>query len=814
MRDASLTRLAMASLPAPATGIVGREGEIAHALALLRRQDVRLVTLTGPGGAGKTRLALEIARRVASAYPDGVAFVPIASVTDPALVLPAIAAGLGLAGGMADAAALAAEIGDRDILIVVDNFEQVDAAAPLLAGLLGAAPGAQVLVTSRTLLRIAGEHHLPVAPLPLPPARPLPLAELAANPAVQLFVARADAATGNFALSEANAGDVALTCARLEGLPLAIELAAARLRHLSLPALAARLDRRLDVLVDGPRDAPARLRTLRDAIAWSYGLLTPAEQTLFRRLGVFAGSFSLEAVQQIANHDHAAGEDALASLAALVDSSLVQRLDLGTPAPRYGMLETIREFALEHLTATEDHATTGEQHGAHFLGLAEEANRAMETPEQGTWALRLLADQENLRLAIQRAIALGQRERALLLSMALWAYWSSHAYLAEGRRWLEQAIAMPGDAPRSLVVRAVHVVGNLALSLFELDAAGRYYAQARSLWQESGSAEDIALGDLGLGAVTRYRGEYAASEGHYLAVHAVWALADDAGDMAIIEHALGAMYADSGQLERAVARHDRALRYRRQAGEPFGLGYTLASAAISARWAGDRAAALAAASEARLVFERLENPESATLPVLVLALLAADAGRDDEARALLRTVFAAMRENPGAKVVSEALEGLAGVLLRQSDAASGARLLAAATGLRTARGLAVPVPERANIADLRAAAAEALGVTAFSAAWSAGLRLTLDQAVDDALLVIDAPQQGAGARVRYDLTRRESEVLALLAEHLSDREIADRLYLSPRTIERHVANILLKLETPNRRLASALAVREGLVAAT
>ncbi|MDQ2655571.1 MAG: tetratricopeptide repeat protein, partial [Chloroflexota bacterium] len=509
-------------IPAATSGIIGRDAELLYARSLLRRHDVRLVTLTGPGGVGKTTLASEIARVVASEYPDGAYFIPIASITDPALVLPAIASSLGLRGD-ATPEALGEELGERDLLLVLDNFEQVNDAAPLITALLRAAPGLQVMITSRSLLRVSGEHQVQVVPLAAPAlARLPPLADLRAIPAVELFVTRAAAATGTFTLTQENAALVAQACSRLDGLPLAIELAAARLRHLPLPALVARLEHPLDVLVDGPRDAPARLRTLRDGLAWSYSLLSPAEQRLFHRLAVFAGGFTLELAGNVANDDEAFGDGILGGIASLVDSSLLVPIDHDA-SPRYAMLETIREYAEEQLTASDELRQFISRHLEAFLSLAEAANDALEGPERSTWSQRIDAEQANLRVAIQRAITLNESERALRLTMALWNYWSSHKATAEGRRWLEQAVAMSAGAPTRLRVRAVSILGNLALSAFDLDDARQHYLEAMAVWQATGTADDVAASELGLGAVRRYQGEYEEALAHLERVRAVWA---------------------------------------------------------------------------------------------------------------------------------------------------------------------------------------------------------------------------------------------------------------------------------------------------
>ena len=365
------------NLPMQLTTLVGREAEIAHISAMIERDGARLVTLTGPGGTGKTRLALAVAAEALDTFPDGVWFVDLAPLTDPALVLPGIAGVLGVreAGGQPLLRTVEAFLATKRLLLVLDNFEQVLDAAPQLAELLSACPRLSMLVTSREPLQVRAEQQVPVAPLPLPPQeRMLSLSELARVPAIDLFVQRARAIVPDFTLTEENAPAIVAICQRLDGLPLAIELAAARIRILPPQALQERLERSLPVLTSGPRDAPARQRTLRDAIAWSHDLLEGDEPALFRRLAVFSGGWTLEAAEAVIGNDGVL--DVFTGITALADKSLVRPLATTDPEPRFGMLETIREFGLEQLTAAGELDATRGRHAAYLVDLYRGAERS------------------------------------------------------------------------------------------------------------------------------------------------------------------------------------------------------------------------------------------------------------------------------------------------------------------------------------------------------------------------------------------------------------------------------------------------------
>src|SRR5215207_3937537 len=434
------------NLPVQPTPFLGREAVLKDIAALLLRPDFRLLTLVGPGGSGKTRLALQAAADRLDDFVDGVFFVPLAPLTEPELVPSAITAALGVReeAERSYLDRLQSALAQKHLLVVLDNVEHLVEAAPVVGDLLAAIPGLSVLATSRVPLHLSAEREYPVPPLELPRREPpLPFAQLSQFESVRLFVDRAQAVRPDFMLDDETAPVVAEICRRLDGLPLAIELAAARVRVLPPHSLLARLDRRLPLLTGGPRDAPARQRTLRDAIAWSYDLLEPNEQTLFRRLAVFAGGCTLEAAEAVGN---VGGDlDVLGSLEQLVAQSLVRQAEELGLQPWFGMLETIREFALDRLQAAGEGDEAAARHAGFFLALAETAEPHLRSPDEPAWPGRLEAEHDNLRVALAWALPGRDPRSGARAAAALWRFWVHRGHLAEGRRWLELAREAVGE---------------------------------------------------------------------------------------------------------------------------------------------------------------------------------------------------------------------------------------------------------------------------------------------------------------------------------------------------------------------------------
>ncbi|MFN8423255.1 MAG: tetratricopeptide repeat protein [Anaerolineae bacterium] len=738
------------NLPQALTPLIDRADEMAAVSELLTRADGRLITLTGPGGIGKSRLALQLAADALEAFPDGVYFVPLSAVGDPALVLPAVAGAIGVPEGRGEplAATLAAGLATRRMLVVLDNLEQVLAVGPDLTALLEACAGLTFLVTSRAPLRVRGEREYAVGPLGLPgpagpdadgsdvdageatAAGPLEAADtgaIARSPAVMLFVSRAQATAADFALTPDNAAAVAEICRRLDGLPLAIELAAARVRLLPPAALLARLAGRLPQLGGGLRDLPARQQTLAATLDWSHALLTADQQALLRRLSVFRGGWTLELADAICaagagDGGGAAAEavDVLDALAALIDMSLVQPSPAGDGA-RFSMFRVVTEYAAERLAESGERTAIEGRHAAAMAALAAEGRQHILGGSRADWLDRLAAEHANLRAALDRLLGRGDDAAALALAADLWRYWYLRGHLQEGRSYLGRALNAPGaSAPVDARARAANGYGVLAWLQGDFAAARASLEEARAL--------AVALGDDGLTLrVTHNLGIVAVDEGD-LDRAAAWeeanlACARRLGDVhaeAGVLQGLGVLSAERADIDQARAYFTAALAIQRRIDDQEGMAASLVNLAGLCLVTGDLTGAERWLDEAQPLAEAVEDVWTLGTIRMTRGEVAIGQHRPADARRALSDAARARLTAGDQKGFSRVLTPIARRMLSMGDAEPAARLLGAAAALRARIG--APLSPRevpghdADVAAVRAA----LGGEAFDAAWAAG----------------------------------------------------------------------------------------------
>jgi predicted ATPase/DNA-binding CsgD family transcriptional regulator len=763
----------ISSLPVPRTSFVGREREVGLVQALLRRSDVRLVTVTGPGGVGKTRTAI----RAVSSAAHSAQFVDLADVQQPALVLPTIAAALGVRpDGRPDGRPvldnLRAVLRDDDYLLVLDNFEQVLPAASALADLLDTCPNVKLLTTSRAVLGIPGEHVVDIRPFPLPP---LPAAEFETDAfdcdACRLFVDRAQALDPEFALTRANGPTIVSICQRLDGLPLAIELAAAWVAVLAPSELLAQLEYRL-ALPSGGLETPLRQRSLRDTIAWSYGLLRPASQTLFRRLAVFNGGCSLEAIREICGDGSL---DVLQELRALVANSLVRRIDDPAGDSRYTLLEMVREFGVERLQQSDEAGIIHRRHAEYFLGLAERAEAKQNTIERDAWLDRLEAEHGNLHSALEWALEQEDAEVALGLCGSLLPLWQFRYYSSLGRDWVRRALALGKDVSAAVMRKALYCAGTLAYVHGELAEAAVLFADALMRYQEADDPEMTGRVELALGRLN-------------------W---DDDDPEAARE---------------GRAWFDSAKRRFESCGDKAGLAHCLHYEGLIAFKEGDHPRAEACLRDSLAMWQALGFTwELAQCIPGHLADVARVEGNLTDAVALYQECLKFNWDRQYLEDVSWSLAGLALIAATDGQVEQAVRLVALANRFEWAPRSSL-TPHIRRLCDLAVGMLEERVDPERFAQIHASVRSAEPAVEIGAALAMTRGEtsQKADSPAGFGLTQREHDVLRMMASGKSNQEIADALFVSLGTVKVHVTHILAKLDVKSRSAATDYAHRHHL----
>jgi predicted ATPase/DNA-binding CsgD family transcriptional regulator len=862
--------------PAPLTPLIGRQQEVASACALLRSTQVRLLVLTGPGGIGKTRMALQIATDLRQDFPAGVCFVSLEPLRDPALVPSTIANALGLRETARTSVVdqLKDSLREQHLLLLLDNFEQVAPAAPLLTELLTACPKLKVLVSSRTRLHVRGEHEWVVPPLALPDPKQLAdSGALSQYAAVALFLQCAWALQPEFQVTSTSTRAIAEICVRLEGVPLAIELAAARIKQLPPQALLTQLSHRLPVLTSGPQDAPVRQQTLRNTLAWSYDLLNPWEQQLLRQLSVFVGGCTLQAAEAVCAAPGNGVGAGLASVfdgvASLIDKSLLYQTEREGEEPRFGMLEMTREYGQEMLAMCEETEAARKAHAAYYLALVEQAAHTWEGPQHAVWLGRLERDHDNLRAAMQWSLEQeedGDRvEAAFRFGGALRSFWQVRGYFREGRTFLEHVLAQSEGSLPSWHSKALNDAVLLAVSQGDHDWGEALCQENLLRCRELGDGSAVARALYLLGWIACLKGNLATAYARLSESLTLSKEVDDRGGILIALTWLGVVTVYQGEYARARALFEQTLTMQRKLANKRGMAWPLVLLAwglflsqsdpttlrtslteaerlfeeLGDKWGvaecrrlqgefileqGDTGTARTLLEQSATLFKEIGNRRGMAYAFCLLGEVAARQQDWPSAREFYEESLKEARAVDDIFEIASCLEGIAGILAAERTLLAhvlwAAQLWGAAEALRERIGVPLPPVKRVTYEARVASARSSIGKRIFSAYWMQGRTMTPEQALATGGKVAmpsqrttespSIPSRNVAANLA-GLTAREVEVLRWVARGLTDAQVAEQLVISPRTVTSHLSSIYNKLAVTSRAAATRFAVDHQLV---